>query len=125
MENKSQIQFHRAWIISLLCLVLYATVFQYWMYMMWTGKGTYSAWIICTVALFAIPSFGLRFAKLFVLRNKFLLPPWRQFVVPILTLSLVLGNGLCLGYMVLFLGYAIFRNIDRLANEVFIKIFGF
>ena len=82
-------------------------------------------WAICSVVLVALPCLGLYAAALFVLQNKSLFPPWRQIVVTLLMLFLVLSNMWCLGFMVVFFGRFLLGGISSFFNEMFIKIFSF
>jgi hypothetical protein len=118
MVEIQKIKSHRTWIVSLLAFILFNVAFQYFVYCAFSGISNYVLWNLCVIVLFVAPCVGSYTAGLFLFRNKHLIPPWRQIVIPLGGVLLIVGNLICFSFVVVFLC----QNLSRFVNFVFNEI---
>ncbi len=128
MTEKPTFQSHHTWIISLLACALFNGMLQYVMWGMWTGGSLLGMWWGCIIGCCVTAPLGLYYGVLFVIRNRGIISSWRQVVMPILSMVLVIGNLICVGFVLLFLsmvGSHLISKIPQLMSDFFIAVFSF
>jgi hypothetical protein len=74
------------------------------------------------IVLLVSPCVGSYTAGRFLFQNKCLIPPWRQIIVPLGGVFLIVGNLICFSFVVIFIVGILYQKLLHFVNFVFNEV---